>query len=534
MVKLPQNAKSLHETTGLAPITRLPGALLEVFEKYVFSWRGGVFFYKPWFTGIGLLLYLSVLNATVRGNDVAVNAGLPIRLLANPLHTQDIPLRTSEGSNALPVLGSVPHSVDQNVEADLHSIDGGLGTPQFSSGRHRSWSSPAMSPNAHSLRSDAWLRLDTGLSYPLLDFQNRQTDKELLILESRANTPTNDFSLTLGAQGRFSLLAASTNETSKFPYLGRFPTDFSGDSATDARLLQANAHITAAVNSWATVYWELLFSDVFTFDSFEQGSLQTRQAYAVFGDLQQSPLYLYVGKKNVGFGDLETLSPFTQSVVWHYFAVLAEGIGVGYHGDHWDMTLAGINGGRGIRVADSVERGKLNNFAGNIAYRVGVDRCHQLRLGGGFLYGTIYDGETAEHLDTNQFGTFYNSAWDVNARLDWGRWSASGEFVSTLEPWPVTDERVSAYRAEAAYRPYTARPSQLSVSWSEGRQGEGGSEFEFNRQLVLGLGVRVHRRAFVTTEYVRSSGFAPLINITTVSDRSVVQNSFVLGINLFF
>lgn len=386
----------------------------------------------------------------------------------------------------------------------------------------------------HRLRLNPWLRLDTGLSYPLLDFQNRQTDKELLILESRAAMPTDDFSLTLGAQGRFSLLAATTNETDKFPYLGRFPTDFSGDSATDARILQLNSHMTAAVNSWATVYWELLFSDVFTFNSFNQGSLQTRQAYAIFGDLQRSPFYLYLGKKNVGFGDLETLSPFTQSVVWHYFAVLAEGIGAGYHGENWDVTLAGINGGRGIRVADSVERGKLNNFAANATYRIGLDCQHQLRLGGGFLYGTIYDGETAEHLDVNQFGTFYNSAWDVNARLDWGRWSASGEYVSTVDPWPVTDARVSAYRVEGAYRPGTARPSQLSVSWSEGRQGDGGTEFEFNRQLVLGCGVRVHQRAFVTAEYVRSSGFAPLINITTVSDRSVVQHSAVFGVNLVF
>lgn len=382
--------------------------------------------------------------------------------------------------------------------------------------------------------SPGWLRLNTPLSYQLLDFQNRQTDKELLILHDRARCPNCSTRVTVGAQARLSFLAASTNATDKFPYLGRFPTDFSGDSATDVRMLQANMHLTAAVTSWATVYGELLFSDVFTFASFDQGSLQARQAYAVFGDLRQSPFYAYVGKKNIGFGDLQTLSPFTQSVVWHYFAVLAEGAGVGYHDDAWDVTVSAINGGRGIRVVDSVAPGKLNNFAANIALTLGDCPDQRLRVGGGVLYGTIYDGFTAEHVDTDQFGTFYNTAWDVNVRLDLGRWTFGGEFISTIKPWPVTDTRVSAFRAETAYHLNSIKPSRLSASWSEGTQGPPGSEFEFNNQLVLGYGVHLHPNAFGSVEYVRSSGFAPLINITTVSDRSVVQDSMVLGMNLVF
>lgn len=377
-----------------------------------------------------------------------------------------------------------------------------------------------------------WLMLDTPLSYALLDFQNRQTDKELLILQHRTTRPWCHPYVLAGGQARLSLLAAHTTATDKFSYLGRFPTDFQGDTASDARILQANSHITAAATSWATVYAELLFSDVFTFSSFNQGSLQTRQAYAVFGDLKASPWYGYIGKKNIGFGDLSTLSPFTQSVVWHYFGALAEGVGLGYLDHGWNITLAGINGGRGIRVADSVERGKINNFALNLTYSIGEDTDRQLRIGGGYLHGTIYDGFTAEHIDQNQFGEDYNSAWDVNATLALGRLLIAGEYVSTIDAWPVTGERVSAYRVESAYELETQRPSRMSASWSEGIQGEGGSEFEFNRQLVLGYGIYFNRNALGTVEYVRSSGFAPLINITTVSDRDVVQDSLVLGLTL--
>ncbi|MBB3207657.1 hypothetical protein FHS27_003482 [Rhodopirellula rubra] len=381
--------------------------------------------------------------------------------------------------------------------------------------------------------SGNWLQLDVRLSDALLDFQNRQTDKETLILEDHARRSNRGPVVIVGGQARLSFLAATTNSENKFPYLGRFPTDFSGSTATDARMLHANAHATAHVTPYASVYTELLFSDVFSFADFKQGSLQVRQAYAVIGDLNVSPFYLYLGKKTIGFGDFSTLSPFTQSVTWHYFAALGEGIGGGYHDDTWDITLAGINGGRGIRLSDSPERGKLNNLAANLTYTLGDHADRQLRLGSGFLLGTIYDGFTAEHLDANQFGEDYNSAWSVNARLDIDRITLAGEYVTTTDDWPVTDSPVLAYRTEAAYW-FDRGPSgsHMSVSWSSGEQGPSGSEFEFNSQLVIGYGKRFGDHCRGSIEYVRSSGFAPLIDITTVSDRDVVQDSIVLGMNL--
>ena len=378
-----------------------------------------------------------------------------------------------------------------------------------------------------------WFRLDSSLTNRLLDFQNRQTDKELEILRHHRCLDYCTPVVVAGAQARLSFLAAATNTESKFPYLGRFPTDFGGDTATDARILQGNAHLTAYVAPAVSAYGELLFSDVFTFGDFNQGSLQVRQAFAVVGDLDTTPWYFYLGKKNLGYGDFSTLSPFTQAVTWHYFAALAEGIGVGYHGQTWDVTLAAINGGRGIRLNDSTERGKLNNLAANATWRKGTSRCEQIQLGIGFLLGTIYDGFAAEHLDTNQFGSDYNSAWDVNGRIDLGNWTLAGEFVSTTSSWPVTGALVSAYRAELAYWvSRSGQPSYWSVSWSAGDQGPDRSEFEFNQQFVVGYSKQFHQRCRVSAEYVRSMGFAPLINITTVSDRDVAQDSLVLGMTI--
>lgn len=378
-----------------------------------------------------------------------------------------------------------------------------------------------------------WLGLDTALTSQLLDFQNRQTDKELLVLQHRKRVGVRTPMVVVGGQARLSFLAAATNTENKFPYLGRFPTDFSGDTATDARILQANTQLTAHVAPAVSFYGELLFSDVFTFGDFKQGSLQVRQAFALIGDLEVSPFYLYIGKKNIGYGDFSTLSPFTQAVTWHYFAALGEGLGLGYHDNNWDLTLAAINGGRGIRLNDSPERGKLNNLAANATWHYGNGCDQNLQLGTGFLLGTIYDGFVAEHLDQNQFGTDYNGAWTVNGRLDYGSVTLAGEYTSTTSSWPVIGSLVSAYRAEAAY--WTNRGSRASfwnISWSAGDQGADGTEFEFNRQLVVGYSKQLNQQCRMSAEYVRSTGFAPLINITTVSDRDVAQDSMVLGMTL--
>jgi hypothetical protein len=111
-----------------------------------------------------------------------------------------------------------------------------------------------------------------------------------------------------------------------------------------------------------------------------------------------------------------------------------------------------------------------------------------------------------------------------------GRWQFSGEYVSTFDPWPVTDHEVTAWRGETAVDiDVFGMPGQLSGSFSRGIQGNPGTEFEFNQQLVIGLAVFPTVNTQFTFEYVNSTGFAPLINITTVSDRDVEQHSFVFG-----
>ena len=375
------------------------------------------------------------------------------------------------------------------------------------------------------------LRLNSTMTRPLLDFVNRQSEKELLLM-SQGAAACNGPEIVVGAQFRASAMVGHTNSTNKFPYQGRFPGDFVGNTVTDARMLQANQAIVGHFTPWAHGYMETLFSDVFTFPTSTQGSFQMRQAYVTFGDLSQSPLYAWIGKKTVNFGDMGTLSPFSQSMVWHYFAPLAEGAGVGYSQNGLTVNLTALNGSRGIRVVDSEEKGHINNFAANMRYEMPLADNVTWAVGGGFLDGTIYNAAVAEHTNPNVIGPM-NGAWDANTQLVLGPWIFEGEIAQTINPWPATATDVTAWKAEAAHDlSWTGRPLRLSASYSEGTQGPAGSQFEFNRQFVAGLRYVPHPNVTMSFEYVQSTGFAPLIDIITVSDRNVIQNSVILGVVL--
>ncbi len=388
-----------------------------------------------------------------------------------------------------------------------------------------------MVPEDGSDPSNHPVQLDTFTMSYMLNFQNRQTEKQIAVLESQLDSEQFP-RIILGAQLRASAMVGVTNTDNKFSYLGRFPPDFVGSTATDARMTHANAAAILHAAPGVSGYFETLFSDVFTFPTSSQGSFQVRQAYLVLGDLSQSPLYAFIGKKNISFGDFRTLSPFSQAMPWHYFAPLAEGAGVGYSADGLELTAMAINGNRGIRVADSPSKGRLNNFAANGNYTFSPFRDSDVTIGAGYLHGTIYDSTVAEHTNPGITGPL-NGAWDAHGRVRFGRYYGSAEYVRTLKKWPIIGAPVVAYTTELGVDiPEFTFPTFLSASWGQGFQGAASTTFYSNSQLILGSQFQLHKNVQLSFEYIRSLGFAPLINITTVSDPNVIQNTYLVGLTV--
>lgn len=376
-------------------------------------------------------------------------------------------------------------------------------------------------------------------SFNMLSMTEMITTKDLYLLSLRQKKEDKSLfipnrSLTIGGMLRSEVLAAHTNTSGKFGYLARSPSDFTGDDATDARVRRGMLSWTGALTENITTFAQILFSDTVTFATHKQGSLQMRRAYALFGNLDDSPIYGFIGKKDVAFGDMSTLSPFTPSAVWHYFGALGEGLGFGFKNEKCNLVLTGLCGGRGMRVVDSHQKGKINNGALNFTLYAPLTNW-SFNGGAGLLLGTIYNQSVAEHVDEDLFGPM-NPAVDGFLNLSYSGFSVALEYAQTLKDWTVVGHEVIAFKAEVSQcfsrHDYDAT---FSFSYSEGIQGDKCDPFAFNKQAIFGFEYLLKNRSCsFGVEYVISRGFSPLINIATNSSQHVLQNSIVVFAILAF
>jgi len=229
----------------------------------------------------------------------------------------------------------------------------------------------------------------------MLSRTNYRPIKPLILLTYLKDYPEQD--VILSAQMRPGAFFETTNEKDKFAYLGRFPPNFRGNSASVADINDFAFALTYSPAPCIHGYWEVLCSDAITFVTDpRQGTIQNSKIYATIGDFNRSPLYFTIGKRSISFGQMYTVNPFTAPVTWHYFGALHDGCSVGYYDSGLYLEATAMNGGRGIRVADTNHRGKLDNWAINGRYQI-CSSEGSIALGGGYLHSTIYDGPEAEH-----------------------------------------------------------------------------------------------------------------------------------------
>jgi hypothetical protein len=370
----------------------------------------------------------------------------------------------------------------------------------------------------------------------MLSRLNYRPIKPLVLLKYRQWDPCSP-PVILGAQLRPAVFYGYTNTRDKFSYMGRFPVDFFGNDASYADINDFTLSLTYSMMGWIHGYWEFLHSDQITFfGDGRQGANHTQKVYALFGNLNCCPVYATIGKRDVSFGQMYTVNPYTPSLTWHYFGALAQGAAIGYYKDGLYAEATLLNGGRGIRVADTNETGKLDNWAVNASYELCCYNSWSLKVGAGYLYSTSYDGPEPEHIGPISVGP-RNDIYDVNLRMQFpGGW-AYVEYASTMHRWLATNHVIDTLSLGAQYCFYDCwqkRPLVFSVDYGRGIQGPRGAEYRENTQLVVGLDYRLRDNIRFSLEYIRAGGFAPLLDITDpeVSQQDVHEDCIQLGITL--
>ncbi len=377
------------------------------------------------------------------------------------------------------------------------------------------------------------LGLNSYMSYLMME-PNQNLRKVNLLMDSKAEGLFSERSLTLGFQIIGIMDYQNSNTDSKFGYLMRHPTPSNqiGETVTEAVIHSAHLGLTASLNKWVTAYAELLYDPQQSFGAgtittLTRNQVQLRKGFVVVGNTAEFPLYLALGKMDTPFGQTNSVSPFTNSTMWHAFGGLTYGAILGFDKYGLNVNLSLIQGGAQFRAANVPVQGtsvpsQLNNFAADINYTVEVVDGVELRVGGSYLKGTAYcQPYPVVHFnpcdEPNGAYTFYGSLM-INNRL-----FLKGGFAKTEDIWPGTfnpapplnefeASKVSSLDYGAAYRINKSGPLLYTVSgeFSNFVAGPEGAPWERQNQIIVGLNAQMEDTSRFFLELFRTEGYVPL------------------------
>ncbi|NVK14946.1 MAG: hypothetical protein HWE35_12300 [Rhodobacteraceae bacterium] len=379
--------------------------------------------------------------------------------------------------------------------------------------------------------------LGTNLRYSerMFDRQEDVANKIATALRARQSGVLDPYRLYIGGRILGTVIHEETNTPGKFPILSRLPpTHTSGFSDTYDVIndISLNATLTLPM---VTAFVQGEYTEI---EYPGQDETQLRKYWIAVGDLSRSPFYLAAGRKTVNFGNFATYAPFTHSHSNHYFWSQVEDplVELGYVTTRTELAFSLIRNHRGLRVISSPGNdGGWDNFAFNAAHCFDAGQDMRLRLGAGYLRGTIYDSVIAHHPPSQGIDRGWNGAWNLNATLSGRDFDVMAEFTRTEDIWPATGHRVSALTLQGRYRSQLfGKPATWSLAASRGVQGAQGTEWERMDQVIFGLEVEVAEHVKLGVEYLYNDRFVPLILPTITADSGVRSDTIIVGAKLTF
>lgn len=387
----------------------------------------------------------------------------------------------------------------------------------------------------HAMHDDEWHNNLVGVSpnygYRILDHAEGVNRRELTILQAMQNGEL-DRRVTLS--GAITAIAdyQESNSNTKFSWLMRHPTSNNqiGETVSEMVVHSAQLATTARLTDDITTYVEFLYNPQ---QSFGQGTItdlnrnqvQVRKAFVMWGNLDERPVYVALGKMDTPFGLQDTVSPFTNSTSWHAFAGLAYGGMVGYYDNGFHLRAMAIQGGAQFRSHNVPVEGtsvpsRLNNFAVDASYTAQLANGHAT-VGASYTHGSPYCQDyPVFHFNPCQDN---NPAWAIYAQGRIGAFEFLGEYAKTTEVWPGTASPAPQFAAFEAVAPEAftlgarywmahrnADDLALSFEFSRYNSGDEGSPWERQDQWVLGASYFVTPSVNLFGEVIHANGWVPL------------------------
>lgn len=378
------------------------------------------------------------------------------------------------------------------------------------------------------------VRFNPEFSYKMLE-QNQQPRKVDVLLEERKTGTLKERQLIIGASLTAIADYQHSNKDSKFAYLMRHPTATNeiGKDVSEAVIHSFQLSVTGSVNNWLALHAELLYNPEQSFGAgtitaLARNQIQLRTGYILIGDLNKAPVYVALGKMDGPFGQVGSVSPFSNSSMWHAFGTLGYGAQAGFKKGGLNITVMAAQGGAEFRslntvVGDSTAvPSKLNNFIADINYTIKFSEVVNLKAGASYLRGSSYNQDfPVTHFSA---GKENNPAYSYYGKMNAGRKvTLMGAFAKTVKVWkgthnpsPVLSKydaaKVSSLSLGGRYifNPDGKTIFTASAEFSNFHCGAKGAPWERQNQTLVGFSALIKKSSRLFVEAFTTKGYDPL------------------------
>ncbi len=384
--------------------------------------------------------------------------------------------------------------------------------------------------------------INTPLSYQMMgNFTG--VGKEAYLLQARkngANTP-----LTIGGYAQANVMYGHTNTNGQFGQANdgqvALTSDGSGTSSNATRLLLSNVDLstTAAIGQWVTGYVQVGSDNIGESTAAGNTNLGIQDAYLVFGNLANNPLFAFVGNKDIDFGNFSTVDMFNQPLTRGAFEAHGNTIGIGANAYGFNGAVSAMNGGNTITNQNyglsTSNQNNISNYAVNLSYGM-TNSGVAWNVGAGYLNGSQYQSNSGQN----------NGAWDLNGKVSVAGFDLLAEYVATTKQATGVNTTtavgfpsvvgslgtVSAYSVGADYNfPVMGLNSVVSAEYSHLAYSNASNNNM--GQYVVGYRIQPITNVWTGLEYAYNKGNFGTTS-ATVENNAIKNSSVVLDVTAAF
>lgn len=314
--------------------------------------------------------------------------------------------------------------------------------------------------------------------------------KEMTLLQARE---TNTNTITLGGYAEADAIYQHTNAPGFNAAALSNGATFTGTGTSAASLFMSYAYLsaTAAINPWITSYIQMGTKNLGN----TSNNMQIQDAYIVAGQLNKSPVYAFIGQKEIDFGSFQSVNMYYAPLTREFFEGIGNTAGLGLNTHGFNGTLSVMNGGSNTNF-NTTNNNNINNYALNLSYSTNTSNINW-NIGTGYERGSRF-------LNTSN-GT--DGAWDLNGKISTASFDLLAEYVATTQKSygaPILSasigQTINSWDLGADYNFHMiSKNNTVNLDYSQANLANGSNNLL--KQLVLGYRIEPINNIWTGIEY---------------------------------